>query len=59
MQTFAQWISLPENRSAQTAVERVADALRARRSPRAFNPLFLHGPSGGGKSHLVAALLAL
>jgi chromosomal replication initiator protein len=58
MQTFTQWISLPENRSALAAVERVADGLRARRSRRAVNPLFLYGPSGCGKSHLVAALLA-
>jgi chromosomal replication initiator protein len=55
MQTFADWISLPENRSAQTAVERVADGPVARRS---LNPLFLHGPSGTGKTHLVSALLA-
>ncbi len=47
MQTFANWISLPENRSAQNAVERGAD-----------NPLFLHGPAGTGKTHLVNALLA-
>jgi chromosomal replication initiator protein len=58
MQTFTQWISLPENRSALAAVERVADGLRTRRSRRAVNPLFLYGPSGCGKSHLVAALLA-
>jgi chromosomal replication initiator protein len=55
MQTFADWISLPENRSAQTAVERVADSSGAR---RLLNPLFLHGPSGTGKTHLVSALLA-
>jgi len=52
MQTFADWISLPENRSAQTAVERVADGATT------LNPLFLHGPAGTGKSHLVAALIA-
>ena len=55
MQTFADWISLPENRSAQTAVERVADSPSVRRS---LNPLFLHGPAGTGKTHLVSALLA-
>src|SRR5580692_6004661 len=58
MQTLSQWISLPENRSAFAAVERVADSLRSRRPSRALNPLFLHGPSGCGKSHLVTALLA-
>jgi chromosomal replication initiator protein len=58
MQTFAQWISLPENRSALAAVERLADSFRTQRSSRTLSPLFLHGPSGCGKSHLVAALLA-
>jgi chromosomal replication initiator protein len=57
MQTFAQWISLPENRSALAAVERVAEEFRDRRPHRGLNPLFLYGPSGCGKSHLVAALL--
>jgi chromosomal replication initiator protein len=57
MQTFAQWISLPENRSALTAVERVADSFRNHHPRQALNPLFLHGPSGCGKSHLVTALL--
>jgi chromosomal replication initiator protein len=56
MQTFANWISLPENRSAQAAVERVIDNAGARRM--SLNPLFLHGPAGTGKSHLVSALLA-
>src|SRR4051794_12942195 len=58
MQTLAQWIALPENRSAFAAVQRVADGLRQQRPARALNPLFLHGPSGCGKSHLVSALLA-
>ncbi len=57
MQTFAHWISLPENRSAQAAVERVADRSGPRRS-QPLNPLFLHGPAGTGKTHLVSALLA-
>jgi chromosomal replication initiator protein len=57
MHTFARWISLPENRSAQTAVERVADNDGARRPAKGLNPLFLHGPSGSGKTHLVSALL--
>jgi chromosomal replication initiator protein len=58
MQTFAHWISLPENRSAQTAIERVADYSSKRRSAKGLNPLFLHGPAGSGKTHLVSALLA-
>ena len=58
MQTLSQWILLPENRSAYAAAERVADNLQGRRPSRGLNPLFLHGPSGSGKSHLVSALLA-
>src|SRR5436309_15612413 len=64
MQTLAQWVSLPENRSALAAVERVAECLCSRSggasSPTrlAFNPLFLHGPAGLGKTHLVAGLVA-
>jgi chromosomal replication initiator protein len=52
MQTFASWIVLPENQAAQLAVEQAAC-----RTP-GHNPLFLHGPAGVGKSHLVAALVA-
>jgi chromosomal replication initiator protein len=57
MQTFATWISLPENRSAQTAIERVASRVGARSAVRGLNPLFLHGPPGSGKTHLVSAVL--
>ena len=58
MQTFAGWVSLPENRSARTAVERVAQAVRRRKPQFNHNPLVLHGPAGTGKTHLVNALLA-
>ncbi len=58
MQTFTSWVSLPENRSARAAVERVIDAVRGERPRREINPLFLHGPAGTGKSHLVGALAA-
>jgi chromosomal replication initiator protein len=58
MQTFAQWISLPENRAAHLAVEGVADCVCGRGPRRAVNPLFIHGAAGIGKSHLVSALLA-
>jgi chromosomal replication initiator protein len=54
MHAFDSWISLPENRAARLAVERVAEAVA---SGRARQPLFLHGPSGTGKSHLTAALV--
>jgi chromosomal replication initiation ATPase DnaA len=58
MQTFAGWVSLPENRSAQTAVERIAQAVRQRKTRLPHNPLVLHGPAGTGKTHLVNALVA-
>jgi len=58
MQTFASWISLPENCSAQVAVTRLAGCLCHRRFRPELAPLLLHGPSGTGKSHLAAALLA-
>lgn len=54
--TFARFIPTPENRFALSAVHQVAACLASRRTRRAFNPLFLHGPSGTGKTHLVAAL---
>jgi chromosomal replication initiator protein len=57
-QTFATWISLPENRAARLAVQRAADCVCGRGPRRAINPLFLHAPAGTGKSHLVSALLA-
>ena len=58
MQTFANWIELTENQAARLAVGRVADCVCERGPRRAVNPLFLHGPAGSGKSHLVSALLA-
>jgi chromosomal replication initiator protein len=58
MQTLAGWVTLPENRAARCAVERVADCVCGRGPRRALNPLFLHGPAGSGKTHLVSALLA-
>ncbi|HTU19356.1 MAG TPA: DnaA/Hda family protein [Gemmataceae bacterium] len=58
MQTFASWIPLAEAQAARLAVERVSDCVSGRGPRRAINPLFLHGPAGAGKSHLVSALLA-
>jgi chromosomal replication initiator protein len=58
MQTFANWIALAENEAARLAVERVADCVCGRGPRRTLNPLFLYGPAGSGKSHLVSALLA-
>jgi len=58
MQTFANWIALAENEAARLAVERVAECVCQRGPRRVINPLFLYGPAGAGKSHLVSALLA-
>jgi chromosomal replication initiator protein len=56
-QTFPGWVSLPENRAAGLAARRVAEAVASGRALRPLNPLFLHGPAGTGKSHLVAAVV--
>jgi chromosomal replication initiator protein len=51
---LARFIALPENRAALQAVEQLAAAvLRADDSPL----LFLHGPPGSGKSHLIGGLV--
>jgi chromosomal replication initiator protein len=57
MQTRGAWILLPENRAARQAVERVAECVRGRGSRRAINPVFVHGPAGTGKTHLVDDLV--
>jgi chromosomal replication initiator protein len=56
MLTLARWVSTAENRSASVAVKRVADCVCSDRLRRQVNPLFLHGPPGTGKSHLVSIL---
>jgi chromosomal replication initiator protein len=56
LQTFARWVSAPENRAARSAIGHVADQVCSGQPRHENNPFFLHGPSGTGKSHLVAAL---
>jgi chromosomal replication initiator protein len=58
MQTFAAWVTLPENRAAVTAARRAAHAAARGVAPPALSPLFLHGPAGVGKSYLAGALTA-
>ncbi len=56
--TFARFVPAPQNRSALLAVQQVARGVCKGSSPRRqTNPLFLHGPPGTGKTHLVCALL--
>jgi chromosomal replication initiator protein len=57
MQKPAIGVLLPENRAAWCAVERVLDCVCGRATRRAVNPLFLYGPTGTGKTHLVDVLL--
>lgn len=58
MQTFTRWISTTENRPALLAAQRVAECLSSQKQRRAINPLYLHGPTGTGKTHLVRALVS-
>jgi chromosomal replication initiator protein len=56
MFTFMRWVPTPENQAARLAVAQVADAGFGQRAIQLHNPLFLHGPAGNGKTHLVSAL---
>src|SRR5262249_50158464 len=58
MYTFTRWASVPENEAARAAIQQVAESVGAHRSRQAINPVFLHGPPGSGKTHLVAGLAA-
>jgi chromosomal replication initiator protein len=53
--SFARFVTFPENQSAFLAVQDLIDSLRAGKL-RSPNPLFLHGPPGTGKTHLVSGL---
>jgi chromosomal replication initiator protein len=55
--TFARFVALPENRLALAAVQRLAEAIPSARYRRLVTPLFLHGPTGTGKTHLISALV--
>jgi chromosomal replication initiator protein len=56
--TFAGFVPAPQNRSALLAVQQVVeDVCQGAARRQQTNPLFLHGPPGTGKTHLVCALL--
>jgi chromosomal replication initiator protein len=55
--SFATFVATDENRSALLATQEVARAIGSGRPRRRNNPLFLHGPTGIGKSHLIHALI--
>jgi chromosomal replication initiator protein len=58
MNTLTTWIEIPESRTALLAIRRVVECVASCRKRRQVNPLFLHGPTGTGKSHLASALVA-
>jgi chromosomal replication initiator protein len=52
----AQFLATPENRSALAAIQDFLHALTVGDCDRLPSPLFLHGPSGTGKTHLLKTL---
>ncbi len=54
--SLARFVATPENQAALIAILDLAEALRAGKPQHIPNPIFLHGPPGSGKSHLVSAL---
>lgn len=55
--TFARFVPVPENQSAWAAFKQTVDHLLGHPGSPGVNPLFLHGPAGTGKTHLVWALV--
>ncbi|MDW8264806.1 MAG: DnaA/Hda family protein [Gemmataceae bacterium] len=54
--TWSGFVPTPENRSAWLAVRQLAAGLRSAKPRPTVPSLFLHGPTGTGKTHLVNAL---
>src|SRR4051812_46279498 len=53
----SRFLTLPENRSAVKAMVEVRRHLLAERGGRIAVPVYIHGPTGVGKSHLAASLV--
>jgi chromosomal replication initiator protein len=53
--TFATFVAVPENRSAWAAVQDVLASVGVERARSGYNPLYIHGQAGTGKTHLVSA----
>jgi chromosomal replication initiator protein len=56
--SFARFVAFPENRLALAAIRDFLAHVRTSKGCPTVNILFLHGPPGTGKSHLVAAFAA-
>lgn len=57
MSSYTHFVPAPENQSALAAVRSVAACLCSQRLQRIFNPLYLHGLPGTGKTHLISELV--
>src|SRR5262245_56228509 len=55
--TLSGFVSLPENRSAFLAIREMAEAFLTGKFDQVPVLLYLFGPPGSGKSHLVSALV--
>lgn len=52
--SLGRFVTFPENQSAWTAIQQAITCLRADKPRGVTSPLFLHGPPGVGKTHLVS-----
>jgi chromosomal replication initiator protein len=55
--SFSRFVPTPANRSALLALQQLAEGWCVDRARQAPNPVFLHGPAGTGKTHLLTALV--